>query len=173
MTKKGRLNSRNKGANFERLVAKLLTDWWGVKFSRSPQSGGLHWSKDSRVTGDIVPPVDIDFPFTIECKKQEGWDFSQILSKKGDIKQWWEQCINDFRRLDDDSKNPLLVFSKNHYPIYYIMLTATYQRLEPEGVVFNTSIEIGTGERFDVTVGLFEDLRKLPAEVVMKNLKGE
>ncbi|WNM51382.1 RusA-like Holliday junction resolvase [Staphylococcus phage Alsa_4] len=47
-------NSKKKGDKFERDIAKQLGDWWGTKFSRTPQSGGAHWLKDNNAVGDIV-----------------------------------------------------------------------------------------------------------------------
>lgn len=43
------VNGRNKGANFERVIAKQLSEWCGFTITRTPSSGG--WAK----TGDITP----------------------------------------------------------------------------------------------------------------------
>lgn len=103
--------SRNKGAGYERKVAKLMTDWWGGQFSRVPASGGLNWGSDQRVAGDIVPPPESEFPFVIECKKQEGWTFDHIALDISAPREWWSQVVMDSRRV---SRVPLLIFSRNH-----------------------------------------------------------
>ena len=58
------VNSKNKGDTFERKTAKILGDWWGSKFSRTPQSGGAHWLADNNAVGDIVTPPSCRFPFS-------------------------------------------------------------------------------------------------------------
>ena len=64
---KKKVNGKAKGGVYERKIAKLMTEWTGVKFERVPASGGLHWKKDNRVYGDIVCN-DPTFPFVVECK---------------------------------------------------------------------------------------------------------
>ena len=64
-------NPNNKGNELERKVAKMLSDWAGVKFMRTPSSGAIHNFKDKRVVSDIVAPLSIgNFPFSIECKNR-------------------------------------------------------------------------------------------------------
>ena len=63
---------KQKGSEFERKVAKALTDWSGYEFHRTLMSGALHWDNDSRVVSDIVPPESLSgWPFSIECKNVE------------------------------------------------------------------------------------------------------
>jgi hypothetical protein len=83
-------------------------------------SGGLHWKEDNRVAGDIVTPPDSVFPFTVECKKREGWQLDQVLKGTGEVEDWWEQCIGDSERV---SLRPFLVFSKNFAPNFVMMLS--------------------------------------------------
>jgi hypothetical protein len=117
-TRKKPINGRNKGSGYERKIAKDLGEWWGEEFHRTPASGGLHWQKDNRVAGDIVTPPDSVFPFTIECKKREGFDLEQLLKGTGDIEDWWEQAVGDSERVES---KPLLIFSKNRAPDYTMM----------------------------------------------------
>lgn len=102
--------SKTKGADYERKIAKKLSEWWGGTFSRVPASGGLHWGSDQRVAGDIIPPPEARFPFVIECKKREGWLIDHILLDNGQPRTWWEQVVTDARRV---KLIPLLMFSKN------------------------------------------------------------
>jgi hypothetical protein len=102
--------SKTKGAGYELKIAKFLSSWWGGNFSRVPASGGLHWGSDQRVAGDIVPPPEADFPFVIECKKREEWTMDHILLDIGQPKEWWQQVVEDGRRIN---KTPLLIFSRN------------------------------------------------------------
>lgn len=107
--------SRNKGSGYERKIAKILGHWWADDpelFRRTPMSGG--WAKE-KLTGDITPVKEEgeDFPFSVECKKHEGWEFHQFFSIKSKFWDWWEQCVSDCEGKD---KLPLLIFSRNRIP---------------------------------------------------------
>jgi len=111
------INSKVKGASYERNIAKLFSGWCGFNIKRTPSSGGL------MKTGDICPtkPEDmVSFPFNIELKNRQSWDFRDLLerSKKDGIFAYWEQCINDasFSR-----KIPLLIFTKRSSSDYCMM----------------------------------------------------
>lgn len=165
--------SKNKGNNFERKVAKLLSEWWGVQFHRTPLSGGIRWGQDNRVVGDIVVPQDCVFPFTIECKKREGWTLDNLLRGTGEIKEWWEQAVADNKRLGDNDKFPLLLFSRNFSPIFYMMHKEVWEKLQLEKRNYFITTLTGVGEEkenHDVVVGLFDDLMKLNKEDVLKKL---
>ena len=72
-------NSKKKGDAFERKTAKILGEWWGEKFNRSPQSGGASWASDNNAVGDIVTPTGSNFPLVIECKHRENWLIDNVL----------------------------------------------------------------------------------------------
>ena len=55
------INSKKKGARFERAIANLLTEW-GYPAHRSQQFCGANGD------ADVTCP---DFPFTVECKHVE------------------------------------------------------------------------------------------------------
>lgn len=168
---KKRKNSRAKGKGFERVVAKLLTAWWGAEFHSTPASGGLRWGNDARVVGDIVAPSEggEDYPFSNECKKVEGWSLEQLIKGTGQITDWWEQCTRDAKVV---SKVPLLTFSKNRSPIYYMMPYEAFQRLGMlERNYFITTFEL-KGVEHCVAVGFFDSLLAIPKEEVIKKLVG-
>jgi hypothetical protein len=125
------INSKNKGAEYERKIAKALGSWWGEQFQRTPASGGLQWKKDNRVTGDIVTPPESVFPFTIECKKREGWSLEQFLKNTGEMEEWWTQCIRDAKKID---KKPMVIFSKNFDTDYVMMSRADFDAVT-EGIL--------------------------------------
>lgn len=114
-------NPKNKGNGFERRVAKLFSEWTGVKFMRTPSSGAIHNFNDKRVVSDIVPPLSIGkFPFSIECKNVNcSWEFSNLLEDTSQtIKDHWKQCEDDANR---EGLVPLLVFTKNYRPVLAVM----------------------------------------------------
>lgn len=119
-----RINSRDKGSKFERKVAKMLSEVYGCEFHRTPLSGGLHWREANGVSGDIVPPEDISFPYNIECKNVEtDWDFDKIISGTSKFWEFWEQASRDAK---ENKKIPLLIFKKNRKDIHIAMSLNTF-----------------------------------------------
>ena len=163
MTKK-KVNGRAKGNRGQNQVAKLLAPWWGSEFASTPLSGGFatkQFRDDWNAAGDVVTP-DSDFPFCVEVKLQEGWDFAQILkSEKCDPWKWWEQCVGE----TPVRKIPLLVFRKNRQPWYYMMYVEDWAGWEDAivrvpGRTFCTPVPPGdplTDNIRYVIIGLFED----------------
>ncbi len=122
-TKRKGINSKAKGSEFELKTAKILSSWWGEEFHRTPMSGGLHWKADNRVAGDIVTPPDSVFPFSVECKKREGWTFDQVLKGTGEVESWWSQCLADAEGV---GLKPMLIFAKNFAPINVMIAAKDY-----------------------------------------------
>jgi len=116
--------SRNKGAGFERLIANMFAEAYGVSFRRTPLSGG--WAAEfADAAGDIVcvepnkfeSKHGFSFHYCIECKKSEGWKFGSLFTESHMwFDNWWkqleEECPGD--------KIPLLVFSQNYSPIWLV-----------------------------------------------------
>lgn len=111
-------NVRSKGAKTERMAANVLSDWYGngIKFARTPASGGLHW-KSAHVHGDIVCTDDgVYMPFVFEVKGHEKIDFSEMLrpDKKGQkIFEFFEQVERDAKEVN---KIPILMMRYNGLP---------------------------------------------------------
>lgn len=146
--------SRSKGQRAERKVAKLLTAWWGSEFHRTPGSGSFatRTSTDYNVSGDVSTP-DETFPFCVEVKNQEGWHLEQLLTApECDIIQWWrqaeEQCPED--------RTPLLVFTRNHQPLFCVTTCEDWVPKEWQTVWID-------GE--PVRLSLFEDFLSLEKEL--------
>jgi hypothetical protein len=123
-------NPKEKGNEFERKVAKLLSDWSGEKFIRTPMSGAIHNFKDKRVVSDITAPLSLgNWPFSIECKKVEAanWEFSAFIEGTSQtLKEHWQQCCTD---ADRENMVPMLVFSKNRREIYMMITKKTFDIL--------------------------------------------
>lgn len=116
------MNSKRKGNRFELKIAKSLSDILGVKFHRVPCSGGLHWASDNRVTGDIVPPVGYDWPYSIECKDRiAALDVHALLSGTSPLFDWYEQAEEDASRSTGMSC-PVVVFNVPRKGIYCAMM---------------------------------------------------
>ena len=161
------INSKQKGKEFERKVAKMLTEWSGQEFNRTPQSGALHWNNDKRVVSDIVSPQTLtDWPFSIECKKVEyPWEFSTIIEGTSLFWEHWQQCWDDSQR---EQLRPLLVFCKNYRDTFAVI---TYQDFEKINVTFESFIRV-TRQDFDLVILKFKDfLEKISLDTLLsKNL---
>lgn len=96
---------------FELETAKNLSKWWGHDFHRSPASGGLHWAGSNNVAGDIVAPLEANFPFVVECKNREEWTLENLFLNNKDIKNWWAQVVGDAK---ETGKVPMLIYTRNH-----------------------------------------------------------
>lgn len=123
------MNSKNKGSQFEREVArklgKALYDDEDALW-RTHSSGGWVKEKTGRVhPGDIYPikPVPFPFEFVIECKNVKSWSLDDFFKDKNNlIIQWWNKLLDDRSLAGETYKNytPLLIVTKNYYPILAI-----------------------------------------------------
>lgn len=109
--------SKNKGANYERVMAKYFSKWSGKDFYRTPGSGS--WSSQRMAqdnqSGDIVAPSDIKFPFSVELKHHEGFTLDSFVRNTGEIPSFYTQNVGDATRSE---KVPMLVVHKNYSPNY-------------------------------------------------------
>jgi len=86
-----KINSKQKGARFERAIAHILSDH-GFPAHRSQQYCGAN--NDA----DVTSP---DFPFHVECKNVEKLNLYQAFT----------QAIRDSK----GSKPPCVIHTKNHH----------------------------------------------------------
>ena len=105
------VNGRNKGAGFERKIAKDLTEWSGKTFERVFRSGG------GAAKGDIAPAYH-SWPFVAELKNRESWNHHELFNNKGNIWKWWKKVCEEAR---DADKYPLLIIKKNRHPALVIL----------------------------------------------------
>jgi Holliday junction resolvase len=87
------VNGRNKGASYEREIAKMLFDELGIGFKRDLEQyrAGAH--------ADLIAD-DPDFPFTLELKRYKD-------GKVGGSPSWWAQVEVAAER---EGKIPCLIY---------------------------------------------------------------
>lgn len=108
--------SRDKGAAYEREVARLLFPWLGFKIIRTPLSGG--WAKCREdAKGDLTCASSADvLDVCIECKHyaRDAWSMDAVV--RGEcalLEEWWGQLERS------RGKRPgLLVFKRSYVPAY-------------------------------------------------------
>ena len=109
-------NSRTKGAQFEREVAKLLLLELGITFKRDLrqyQTGGH---------GDLIPD-DPGFPFELELKRYAHGPISGT-------DKWWQQVTTAAKR---SGKRPAIIYKYDRQPIRVVV--------ELQGIRCNISFE--------------------------------
>lgn len=110
-SRRGR-TSKNKGANYERLIAKKFEEYCGISLSRTPQSGGHAKARTTsqNFKGDIVCLEEgKDLILSIECKNQKSWS----------LPSWLKQCEEEA----PEGKIPAVVFHKHGTSDDYITLS--------------------------------------------------
>lgn len=98
------MNSKQKGATWERFVVKTLSEWSGIPMRRTFGSGA---NKEAFIQahelGDIRPK-DPDnftrFPFIVECKFYKSLPYHLLNHPNGcaTVDEWIDQALSDFNR---------------------------------------------------------------------------
>lgn len=138
--------ARNKGSSFERKIGKSLEEFWDARFFRTPMSGGSALKHDYNLAGDLSTP-DETWPFHVECKNQEalGKFFTIFTSEKCPVWKWWDQTMTECPA----DKLPLLIFTKNYFPIFCLMKASFWLSLnhsegaQPEGLEYSATLFVG------------------------------
>jgi Holliday junction resolvase len=120
-----KINSRQKGSKNEREVCKLMANWTGYEFARTPSSGGLRWGRTDTI-GDIVctdKKHSRYFRLAMECKFYKDIKFEHLINgnKNSDILKFWDQALADSIR---GEKIPVLTMRYNGMKkdLHYVVL---------------------------------------------------
>lgn len=118
-------NRHVKGSKYERAIAKKLSEWTGVSYSRTMSSGaaGSEHGSDARLIGDIFSPIGYPDPFNYECKNHDDVTIKNIVWGTGELNQFMEQVITDSHRADTI---PVLIMHINHEADYVMLPYSNY-----------------------------------------------
>lgn len=113
--KKG--GGKSKGTRFELDIARDIAKALGIKYGsdvrRTPASGALTTRSDLT----IAPKHFSKFPFFLEAKHREGWDFWQLFGSKNWLPiQWYEEAKEKLGvdpYYDPMTTTTVLVFKQN------------------------------------------------------------
>lgn len=144
--------SKQKGNNFERKLAKMLSEAWGIPLIRTPCSGALK----NFCPADITPEQQSEYenwPLLLEAKNRVGWHLEQLISSKSTcpVLKWWEEEEEKqykARGLEFYNRAMLLIFTKNHDDIYVMFrvnssgIAKPYKQLELQMREINISSKI-------------------------------
>ena len=126
--------SKSKGKKAEKEFCELLDVWCNVApktFAPSRASGGWRYQKKSLEPGDVVsryPETTQGFPFIIDIKNREKWDFMEWFSRRQipAFLQWWlelEAEASQFPHLV-----PMLVITRNNAPFIVVTKYMDWER---------------------------------------------
>lgn len=118
--------SKNIGKAFEREVADILSNFFGLNFQRVPNSGafigGQNYVRIQNLSeqqvllarGDLIPPSELQ-RLIIECKKRKSIPYHQIIQEAGckELNNWIDQVEIDFN-ICPEVEIFLLVFKSNN-----------------------------------------------------------
>ena len=171
ITKK-KVNSRNKGATYERKIAKMLTDWTGIEIRRTPMSGG--WNK----TGDLTPkdPSEMEkFPLSFELKNRQEFSIEMLFHIRNSedmpkiLKKYWDQCSGEAK---ESEKVPLLILTRNNADNFIMFDTGIFDNIilphiQQEAFLYPDYTYL---KSMDITVMLLSDFLRIPYSL-LKDLK--
>lgn len=154
------INSKAKGNTNERVCAKSLEEWVGVKFVRVPQSGGLRRQDTDKTVGDIIPDTldkAFKFRFSVETKHLKTIHVTPILRCSSHIFKIWNQAMSDAIR---SHKLPMALIRSNGMDKgeYYFILAASLG-----GTLMSMQVPIlfrGNNETHSIIGFIFSDVKK-------------
>lgn len=141
MATKGR-SAKNKGSNYEREIAKKLSEMFHTNVQRTGGSGayrGIDTAYNhSNTHGDRSFVGDVYFPtehplsvFNFELKNHEGVKLSHLFNNSGEIPSFLQQVTTDSRRLGGvGSSVPCLIVHVTREDDYVVIPYTPYAYVE-------------------------------------------
>ena len=131
------MNSKHKGSNFERKIAKMLNERLHTKeFSRTPGSGAFATThkglpEHMKIQGDLITPSG--FPFVIECKNGYDVQLDDLFKRKSDFFSFIKQAQSDAKAAN---KSWMVIYQKTRRMAMVIVPEA--YNVKPELVLDKT-----------------------------------
>lgn len=123
----------------------IVTDWTGER--------------------DVIHQPGLYFPFSVECKKIEGWELDGLMhSDRWIVWSWWDQAVSQ------STKNgfpPLLVFTRNRRKAYVLLNQGVAECLNLSPVD-GPILEVQRSRSVPVVLTLLSNLTRIPKKDLMK-----
>jgi hypothetical protein len=167
------VNSRAKGARFERAIANDIRVWLGEDWVVSRNPTDRQCGQDGENAGEFAIRGPHVFPFVIECKSGSGFDARQLFRDpvNGPLEAFWEQACRQAdaayvrQELGAAYRQPLLIARRTRGETLAFMRPAPSLVLAYERWRHRMVIEIGR-DGFDgdeLHVWRWNDLINVPA----------
>ena len=100
------VDSRDKGARAEAQLKKVLKEYTGLGWERTPGSGALN--EKHKLKGDLyIPDAKNNYCVEVKHYKDEHFNTHLFTGKNPQLIEWWEQAK---RQGGQTGRKPLLVF---------------------------------------------------------------
>mgnify|MGYP003132077247 CR=1 FL=1 len=126
------VNGKAKGSRFEREMVKVFSTWTKVPWEKTLGSGAQN------TKGDIYPSYD-SFPFVVECKHTQTWDFYHLFNDNGPIYDWFNKITEEARSC---KRQPLLICKRNHRPVVIMTSSTGYDIFKSAGTLTHNKLEL-------------------------------
>ena len=149
------VNSRRKGATFERAIARDLRAWLGDDYEvtriRTDQQQGTEHAGEFAVEGPQR------FPFALELKAHKAFSVVQLWKGSGPFAGWWDQAV---MQAEGCSRLPMLVFRVPYGPVLCAMRVVHARRMWLTGhePTMFLHLDDGTPEGENLWIGLWEQV---------------
>jgi hypothetical protein len=178
------IDGRAKGLAFENDVCRLFSVWTAeneadrhhyrscpvdcLSFRRRPAENEnivTDWEGER----DVIHRPGIYFPFTVECKKIEGWELDGLMhSDRWPVWGWWDQAVSQAAK---NGLPPLLVFTRNRRKTYALIDQGTAECLTLSPVD-GPILQVRRSRTAPVALLLLSDLARLPM-TALKRVRGD
>lgn len=175
------VNSRAKGARFERAIANDLRVWLGEDWVVSRNPTDRQCGQDGENAGEFAIRGPHVFPFIVECKTGGGFDERQLFRDpvNGPLEAFWEQACRQAdaayvrQELGRPYRQPLLIARRSRGEVLAFMRRGPARRLAYARWRHRMEIEIGRdGLDGDVLyVWRWGDLINVPSQRLWEVLK--
>ena len=165
--------SKSKGNYGERRVAKLLMEFTGKNFRKTPNSGGFNKQgvviAEHIFTGDVICD-DAKFLFSVESKNRAAsWSLAQLMCSpdKAQFTSWWYQTVEDAKAV---SLMPMLFFKTQESSTHTV--GAEHVALDEKGfdLLFSQAFRHGVGDVPYFKMNVFHGVKEIIVRDGKKNV---
>jgi hypothetical protein len=169
VSKNGRVNSRSKGRGFEQKIAtqfrEALGENWKVTRNQTDRQGGQVEGSAGEFTFNgpkLADGTNQVFPWCVECKAHEDFEYSQLWTGTGPFKGFWEQACEQAAVVN---LKPLLILKRNFGPL----LAATWDEAYPSLPNVNTmTIHLPNTARSLLVMEFSDFIRQIVSPIVIE-----
>lgn len=161
-----RKGSKRKGNKYENDISKIIRKYLIPK-GIDPKIAynllhrtGMSGARTERGDMIIQPPLLEFFPYFMECRNRESWDWLQVAKNASGciLARWyWHDAVDKCHKFAGKHHRwPMLVFTKNQHPNYFMMLAGHLEDNHLDALSWYTYIPVAMSGA--LVIGLFQEL---------------